>query len=128
MNKNAYIPAAYYSRISNAQVLQQSGSRLLTAMLLERRLDLFGKIALQTDRSLERHMAFIAGTLEPASWHGRRGRGRPRQNWGDSVYKHAVLAAGGAAQLEGALQKTGDSKTDYARWRRVVRAHVRPEL
>ena len=83
------IPPSYYSRISNASVLQQAGSRLLSTSLLLRQKALYRRIAELPDDSLVRRLVCDSQGL-PMSWTQRRRRGRPRQQWAHSVYNMTV--------------------------------------
>ena len=86
LRKILRIPPSYFSRISNATVLDNAGSKPLSAILRDRQADLYKKIASHSDASLVKQLVCDAdGT--PKNWALRRRRGRPRQQWATSVYK-----------------------------------------
>eukprot|EP00959_Pyramimonas_sp_CCMP1952_P379290 7945163-Pyramimonas_sp.AAC.1 len=74
------IPHSYYSRISNATVLERAGSKPLSQILHDKQVSLYRKIAAQPGHSLVKQLVCEAdGT--PKDWALRRRRGRPRQQW-----------------------------------------------
>ena len=97
------IPPSYISRVTNAFVLETAQSQQLSTTLMRRQLLLFGKLARQPDDSLPRRLVFKPASVETQIWPGSRPRGRPRQQWGPSVRKLAVAAAGGEQQLREVL-------------------------
>ena len=65
------------------------------------------------DSSVQRHMLLQAGNHLPKGWHGRRRRGRPRQEWAQSVFDHVVRVAGTAAEVAALIANAGH-------WRQAV--------
>jgi hypothetical protein len=98
LRKILRIPASYYSRVSNKTVLDRADSKQLSQQLLAQQLCYFGKLALRSNGPA-RDSVFRPGAVFLAERAGLRPRGRPRDSWGEQVFKHAVLAAGGADQL-----------------------------
>ena len=116
------IPPSYTSRVSNASVLEMARSQHLSVTLTKRQLLLFGKLARQPHDSPPRKLVFKPESVEAQVWTGTRQRGRPRQQWGPSLRKLAVTAAGGEQQLHDALLPTTALTTAAAatRWREIV--------
>ena len=83
------IPHSYYSRVTNASVLQQAGSRLLSTMLLQRQKTLYERIAQLPDESFVKRLVCDSNG-QPILWATSRGRGRPRQQWAHSVYSSTL--------------------------------------
>ena len=82
-----HIPHAYFSRVSNEQVLSQSGQQPYTAQLLRSQLLWFGKICRATDSNFLRRLTFQPGSARPATDACGRARGRPRNEWAKCLYK-----------------------------------------
>ena len=106
------IAPSYYSRVSNAAVLQIADSKPMTSKLLQRQLLYFGKVARLDSSNLVRQALFQPATLTLATPTGRRARGRPRQRWGPNVYGHAVAAAGSKQRLEQILHTSAQTWAD----------------
>ena len=79
------IPCSYISRISNEDVLTEAGMARLSVILQERQLKLYERITKMPHESLVRRVVCDSHGA-PVKWHVRRGRGRPRQQWCQSVY------------------------------------------
>ena len=94
------IKAAYYSRVSNAKVLDVTGQRPLTVLLQKQQLLLYGRVARRSDEDIMRASTFCPGTLRPATDMYIRKVGRPRLAWTSEVGKLAIQAAGGLHRLE----------------------------
>ena len=107
------IKAAYYSRVSNAKVLDVTGQRPLTVLLQKQQLLLYGRVARRSDEDIMRASTFSPGTLRPATDMYIRKVGRPRLAWTSEVGKLAIQAAGGLQRLEETI------KDEHA-WRNVV--------
>jgi len=112
------IPHSYVSRVSNAEVLRQAGEQPILYTLLARQLRLYGRVARLPGDSLQRLACLTAGGVEPASWKGKRSRGRPRQAWAPEVYQHAVKAAGGVGEVQRAMCES------EAAWADTVRRYI----
>ena len=85
------IAPSYFSRVSNADVLEKAGSKLLSAILSDRQVHLYSSIASQSDASLVKQVV-CDSSGGPRNWAPeRRRRGRPRQQWTQCV--HAMARA-----------------------------------
>ena len=80
------IPHSYYSRVSNATVLERAGSMPLSDMLRDRQAQAYRKIVAQDNHSLVKCLVCDEGGA-PKNWAEHRRRGRPRQQWAQYVYK-----------------------------------------
>ena len=97
------ISHAYYSRISNQEVLDMAGQEPLSTTLLQRQLKLFGEVTRRDDNDPARVSIFEPGQTKPRRWPGVRRQGRLRQHWADTIHAHAVAAAGGQEALDRAV-------------------------
>ena len=113
------IPAAFYSRISNAEVLRQAGTRALSASLLHRQLMYFAHISRRPAGSPLRDSVFEPGTVKLRSKTFERRVGRPRTAWSDAVHRIALQIAGTPAHLEEMMC----SGRQQHRWRAAVSQH-----
>ena len=105
------IKPAYWSRVSNAKVLEITGQQPLTRSLERQQLLLYGKAARQKEGSLMRESAFCPGSLRPATDRYVRKVGRPRVDWTTEVQKLAIQAAGVGQRLEEVIQDAGAWKS-----------------
>ena len=72
---------AFYSRTSNKEVLRRAGTpKLLSQLVLEQQLDLFGKVLRAPTRHVLRTCAFQVGECPVVAFFVRR-TGRPRVEW-----------------------------------------------
>ena len=85
LRKVLRIPCSYVSRISNEIVLENAGSMQLSKMLTDRQISLYKKIAQKPDDSFVKQLV-CTSSGEPIRWQMKRGRGRPRQQWCQSVF------------------------------------------
>ena len=85
LRKVLRIPCSYVSRISNEIVLENAGSMPLSKMLTDRQISLYKKIAQKPDDSFVKQLV-CTSSGEPIRWQMKRGRGRPRQQWCQSVF------------------------------------------
>ena len=113
------IPPSYVSRVPNTEVLRAAGSVPMTRLLLKKQLFLYGKVALLPDDAPQRKVMFDPGTLRLVSAHYRRKRGRPRQQWPQSVHNLALEAAGSIEVLSSILRGDG-----YIIWKELVQRYV----
>jgi len=113
------IPASYYSRVSNKTVLDRADSKQLSQQVLAQQLFYFGKLALRSNGPA-RDSVFKPGAVFLAERAGLRPRGRPRYSWGEQVFKHAVLAAGGVDKLAQLLSPGASLRT----WRCKARLYA----
>jgi hypothetical protein len=111
------ISHSYYSRVSNADVLEAAGSNPLQQKLLQRQLTLYGRIAVKPPGHPLRRAVLIDGDVQPAPFEGSRRRGRPLQDWRRMVYAEALQAAGG---LESLRQIVHDRRA----WKHVISQHL----
>ena len=119
LRKICGIQHAYLSRVSNARVLEVANLNPLSAMLREKQLKLFGKIARQGDNSLLRQAVFETGTCSIKRLPGTRRRGRPRQTWAAGVAAQAEAAAGQQPSSD-LLQNTPSAEKS---WKVTVRRY-----
>ena len=104
----------------NEAVLSAAGCNKLSLTLLQRQLLYFGRVARMSSDNPVRRVLLQDGSIDLRTTTGRRGRGRPRQQWGPCVRQQALQAAGSRHRLEtvllgGALQN-GSEKI----WRDIV--------
>ena len=109
------------SRITNKTVLEQADMPLLSSTLLKRQLEFMGHIARQKNENALRQVVFKPDSFELMSLRGKRRKGRPRQSWAGQVFAHALLAAGGRAQLERIWRST------YGAWQTCVSSYCSNE-
>ena len=95
--------------MSNEEVLRQAGETPLFHELLRRQMNLYGKVVRMDGDNLQRKAALKPGSAEPAVWHGKLRKGRPRQVWTTSVYGHVLAAFGKGADSSSLMQAS-------ARW------------
>ena len=114
------IKAAYWSRVSNARVLEITRQLQLTRSLEKQQFLLYGKAARQKEGNTMRDCAFCPGFLRPATDRFVRKVGRPRLDWTTEMYKLASQAAGIGNRLE-------DVVLDASVWESCVQDfHSRP--
>ena len=101
------IPHPYISRVSNDEVLRQAGEKPLFHELLRRQMLLYGKVVRMPGTCLQRQVALKPGSAEPAVWHGKLRRGRPRQAWTTHVFGHLLQALGEGADGDTLAAATG---------------------
>ena len=113
------IPHAYYSRVSNAAVLNVAGQDKLSTHLARRQLVFMGQLARRPGSDPVRRSVFEPGTLDLRKLAGARRRGRPRQTWGHLVWKNALEVAGSHARLADYFRQDGGAARE---WERAVKA------
>ena len=117
------IPPAFTSRVPNAEVLRRAHCHTATDMLLQRQLFLFGKALRCPFDHVMHQVAFIPGSLQPATSRFVRRVGRPRREW--------------VTEIRNKVFEVLDSQVEVARlvqnplvWRqtvcRAIRVHVPP--
>ena len=111
------IAPAYFSRVSNADVLLKSGAKPLSKALIKQQLLLFGKVAREPEESPLRKSVFQGNTLDPVLGRYVRRKGRPRLEWTSEVFKLAVQAAGDYSKLCKSVQSSTD-------WKSIVGAFI----
>ena len=112
---------AYYSRVSNADVLQMASSKPLSNMLLAKQLHLLARIASRPSGDPVRDSVFDRGSFDLVQLKEKRRVGRPRLAWGRCVYEHALKLAGSAQNLGAMLAVVG---TPADTWKTRVRAYT----
>ena len=107
------IPAAFYSRVSNLEVLQKAGVDSSSAKILKRPLLLLGRVCRAPLTNPLRSVSFVASTLEPLTNFYIRRVGGPRTEWVPTILKGATRLTGGGSDFDTAV-------TDETNWRRMV--------
>ena len=107
------ISPAYFSRVSNAEVLRRASSQPLADTLLDQQLHLLGKVLRTTRESPLRSCAFVPGTDQPLVSHYVRRVGRPRKEWVPTLLE----AANSRNTSPLALSVLAN---DPAKWQRVI--------
>ena len=97
------IKPAYYSRISNADVLQRSG-HILATNLLKRQLQLLGKVLRAPEGHPLRTCSFVPNSNRPATDRYVRRVGRPCKEWVPEMIKVAVSRFGSWSATESLAQ------------------------
>ena len=114
------IQHSYISRVSTSEVLEQASIAKLSAVLLERQLHLFAKVARKPDDAPERVAVFQPSSYSLREQTAKRQQGRPRQAWARCVHAQAVAAAGGETSLHEMLADTPHAR---ASWSQAVRSY-----
>jgi len=94
LRKILKIPSAFYSRISNQRVREQSGLQQLALTVRRLQLRLLGQVLTNPSKKHLRTVAFQADTVVPLTDAFIRRVGRPRQNWTDQLMSMMQKAAG----------------------------------
>jgi hypothetical protein len=81
------IPHSYYSRVSNASVLQRAGCKMLSESIRDAQITLLGNVLHNPAMKVLREASFHDSTMTPQTAAWVRRRGRPRQNWIEQVMK-----------------------------------------
>ena len=82
------IPCSYLSRIPNKQALAVSRQKLLSAILLERQIKLYLRIAALPSDHMLRVLTCEPGSSKPRVWNFKRKPGRPKQQWASCIHRH----------------------------------------
>ena len=91
------IPAAYYSRVSNASVLRSAERASASTLLLRRQLVHLGKVLRSSPGTVLRDVSFIGDTTAPATTRYIRKVGRPRLEWIPCVLSEVFCITGGSS-------------------------------
>ena len=75
------VKPAFYSRVSNAEVLRQSGHRLASQLLEIKQFHLLGKVLRAPEQNPLRTCCLTPNTVAPATSRYVRRIGRPRKEW-----------------------------------------------
>jgi hypothetical protein len=81
-----HIPCAYLSRISNADVLRTAHQERLSDVLHARQAKLYDRISAFPESHALRQLTCQPGSCRPREWSQKCRRGRPKQQWANSVY------------------------------------------
>ena len=111
------IPAAYVSRVSNANVLNEAGVKPLTTQLLHQQILLLGRVGREPEGSPMRRHTLVGSTARPQIGRYVRRVGRPRQDWTNMVLTEAARRAGDYSTMERALLNS--SPHSAVAWRRM---------
>ena len=80
------IPAAYVSRISNAEVLRRAATPSFSAHLRKRQMHLLGHVLRCDNQHPDRKVVFARDSARQRPSEGfQKKRGRPRKNWYGSI-------------------------------------------
>ena len=79
------IPHAYYSRISNSEVLYRAWSKPLSDILLCRQMSFYAELAALDHSNIMRCCFFAPDTYHPRQWLVKRKRGRPKLEWANVI-------------------------------------------
>ena len=120
LRKITGIEDAYFSRVSNKDVLTAANSYPLSAMLLEHQLSYFAKIFRQWDTNLSRSLIFQPTSSVLQLSDIKRRRGRPRLNWATEVRKHAERIAEG--------RSLDDLMATHVFWKKEITRYCRNPL
>ena len=112
------IPAAFYSRVSNASVHAQADVPRFSDTLLKQQLLFFGKVALAPSGSHLRMNCFIDDSLTPQIGRFVLKVGRPRQTWTNELLKQAYSRFGSDTAHRLLEDRSPDA---FARWESRVR-------
>jgi len=108
------IQPAYFSRISNKRVLEESGQKPMDRQLLKQQMVLYGRIARSPQSDPLRLLTFVPGGLEPATSRYIRRVGRPRNEWVTMVQKECFKMSARYAECI----------YDEQEWRRAVHTYI----
>jgi len=111
------ISPSYWSRVSNASVLQQLDATPLSRLLLEQQLGYFGKLARRPATCPARQLVFDED-LSLKSADSVKRRGRPRLEWASEVYKTARSLFENETTFHECI-------LDSAAWRIAIREYCR---
>ena len=113
------IKAAFFSRISNAEVLRRSGHIRASVLLLRRQCYLYGKIVRTAEHNPLRRVSFIPGSTRPHTERYIRRVGRPRREWIPAVQQELRRHAPASTP-----QFTDDCCKDAKKWREFIEQHI----
>ena len=112
------IPHAYYSRVSNATVLETAGHESISHLLRKQQMNFMGELARRGDDDAVRRCVFLPGGIDLRTLPGPRRRGRPRISWATSVYNACIQLAGSHENLSAYFQR--DDAAERA-WQAALR-------
>ena len=117
LRKILRVPSAFFSRVSNKDVLQRSQQYPYSSQLLRQQLILFGKVARAEDTDVLRCITFCPSSLHPLLDKYVRKVGRPKHEWPKMLLKEAVVMAGSLHYVETLIR-------DPIRWKARVFQHT----
>ena len=100
------VPAAFVSRVSNAEVFSRAVVRPITEQLTEQQLMLMRRVGRSPAGSPLRRNTLVGGTANPVIGSFIRRVGRPRQDWTTQVLSEATRRCGSGARMDAALLDT----------------------
>ena len=112
------IRPSFYSRITNASVLQQASVEAASRQLETTHLQLFGKVIRAAPANPLRSSCLVGNTLQPLTSYYIRRVGRPRKEWVTTILPRALQQAGGSESTLSQLVQ------DPAAWKRLVKARA----
>eukprot|EP00973_Karenia_brevis_P030533 4211103-Karenia_brevis.AAC.1 len=89
----------------------------ISNLILEQQLLYFGKLARDFE-SVPRKMVFQSHSYDLVEFGSKRKRGRPRLQWHEEVYKHAVKLNGNSSNFANIVM-------NESMWREMVRDYCR---
>ena len=98
------IPPSYVSRVSNASVFAKAKATPLGLQLLRSQLSLLGKVAQAPEGHPLRRHVFVPGSTRPLIGYYIRPKGRPRQDWTNSLFERGAELFRSRARFENELQ------------------------
>jgi hypothetical protein len=93
------IQHSYFSRVSNITVLERAGQKPLGRQLLKQQMLLYGRVARAPASDLLRNLAFVPGTLSPATSRYVRRVGRPQNEWTVMLQKESYKMSAAADRI-----------------------------
>ena len=117
LRRIAGIQPSYWSRVSNADVLETLQCCPLSQILLEQQLRYIGHVARKPAGHPLRDIIFLPGSVSLRPVTGKRRKGRPRQTWARQLHTMSCEIGGGTENLEGLWENT---KYAQSRWDRAV--------
>ena len=112
------VPAAYYSRVSNARILAMAWRKPLSEHLMRQQVILMGKIAFSPNTDVVRKSIFMPSSIELRPLPGPAKRGRPRARWPVQVLDMCIRIAGSYEEL---LRYWHFDHSSFVTWRSHVR-------
>ena len=105
------VKPAFWSRVSNAKILQMSAQVTYSKQLLRQQLFLYGQVARAPEGDLLKSLTFCPGTLRPATDRYVRRIGRPRNEWASMLHKEALKMVNGQCTVESVIHCKAEWET-----------------
>ena len=109
------IPHPFYSRVSNKDVLEKSGQKVLSTQLRRQQLVMLGRVARSPDEDIRRRLTFCSGSLQPATDKYVRRVGRPRHEWAPKLLEIAGRTWGSQRRVQHLIENEVLWKVEVAR-------------